>query len=230
LIEGVPVPIGGHGVVFPTVGRGVDGLVSGFVARGVNVIRGAIGFGARATDGGLRPPTPISVDPNGMPTRPTDDADDGDPISVGDEADPAPSIGVLAPPAQAPEVPPDRPPPSNIVVEPEVKVLPDIELSVPGAAGETEPPTLKQVVVAPIAGSVPDVSGLTPGDASSVAPIGIPVGATCEPGPRPSGDVTPRGMAGEMLVPPTCAWAEPQARRSAAVVAAANRVMAMPLS
>ena len=111
-----------------------------------------------------------------------------------------------------------------------MKVLSDIELPEPGARRGDRTSDAGTGRGGPMARSVPDVSRLTPGDASSVAPIGIPAGATCEPGPKPSGDVTPRGMAGEMLVPPTCAWAEPQARSSAAVVAAANRVIAMPLS
>ena len=122
----------------------------GLTTRGVSVIRFANGFGARATDGGLRPPTAISVEPNGIPTRPTDDVE---PIPVGDEADAAPAIGVLALPAQAPEVPPDRPPPSNSVVEPEVpavdipvlKELPGIEGAMPGDTCESEPPPPEHV-------------------------------------------------------------------------------------
>ena len=108
------MPVVEHGAVLPTVGRGADGLEAGFGTRGVSVIRGADGLGVRATDGGLRPPPPISVEPNGIPKRPTDD--DVDPIPVGDEADAVPAIGgVLALPAQAPdEALPDMPPPSNI--------------------------------------------------------------------------------------------------------------------
>ena len=58
--------------------------------------------------------------------------------------------------------------------------------------------------------------------ASSVAPIGILVGGTGEPEPKPSGDVTPSGGPGEMLIPPTCANAEPQSRRTAARTAIAT--------
>jgi hypothetical protein len=60
------VPVGGHGA--PSVGDGADGL------------------GARTSGMGLKPPTPSSVEPSGMPTRPT--TDDGA-IPVGDEADAA---------------------------------------------------------------------------------------------------------------------------------------------
>jgi hypothetical protein len=51
------------------------------------------------------------------------------------------------------------------------------------------------------------------------------VGATGEPGPMPSGEVMPSGAPGEMLIPPTCAKAEPQPKRTAAVVAITKRVI-----
>jgi hypothetical protein len=209
VIEGTPVPVVEHGTVLPDVEGGANVLRVGFTTSGVSVMRGAAGFGARATDGGLRPPTPISVEPNGIPTGPTDD---DDPIPVGDEADAVPPDGVLALPAQAPEPLPDMPPPSNIVVEPELpavdipvsKEFPGIEVPMPAVACGSEPPAPEQVAMPPN-GDMPDVIGLTPGDASSVAPIGIPVCATGEPGPMPSGDVMPSGASGEMLIPPTCA-------------------------
>jgi hypothetical protein len=208
-IERVPVPVVRHGAVLPNVERGVVGL--GVTTRGVNVIRGARGFGVRATDGGLRPPTPISVEPKGMPRRLTDDVD---PIPVEGVADPA--DGAPAVPAQVPEALPEVPPPSNIVVEPTVpavdipvlKEVPDIEVPMPGDACGSEPPAPEQVAMPPIAspsGDAPDVSGLTPDDVSSVAPIGILVGATGEPGPTPSGDVIPSAGPGKMPIPPTCA-------------------------
>ena len=54
----------------------------------------------------------------------------------------------------------------------------------------------------PVIPIMPPGSGLSPGDASSVAPRGIPVGGTDEPGIMPSGDVAP--MLGATLpVPPT---------------------------
>jgi hypothetical protein len=55
----VPNPDGidpdGHGVLPPSVENGADGLE------------------VRTSGGGLRPPTPNSVDPSGMPTRATDE-------------------------------------------------------------------------------------------------------------------------------------------------------------
>jgi hypothetical protein len=201
LIEGTPVPnpIGEHGAVVADVESGSDGLEGVVAMRGVSVMRFANGFGARATDGGLRPATPTSVDPIGIPTLPT-----GDPaaIPVGDEADGIPANGVLALPAQVPDPGPDVPPPSNKL---EALPVPGIEVPMPEDACGSEPPASEQVAMPPIAGNVPDIVGLTPGDASSVAPIGIPDGPTGEPGPRPSGDVMPSGGPGEMLIPPTCA-------------------------
>jgi hypothetical protein len=207
LIEGTPVPnpIGEHGAVVADVESGSDGLEGVVATRGVSVMRFANGFGARATDGGLRPATPTSVDPIGIPTLPT-----GDPaaILVGDEVDGISANGVLALPAQVPDPGPDVPPPSNkleaLTVDiPESEEFPGIEVPMPEDACGSEPPTSEQVAMPPIAGNMPEIVG--PGDASSVAPIGIPDGPTGEPGPRPSGDVMPSGGPGEMLIPSTCA-------------------------
>ena len=85
-----------------------------------------------------------------------------------------------------------------------------------------EAPHVEPVIVAGLMGEVPEINGLTAGAASSVAPIGILVGGTGEPEPKPSGDVTPSGGPGEMLIPPTCANAEPQSRRNAARTATAT--------
>jgi hypothetical protein len=58
-------------------------------------------------------------------------------------------------------------------------------------------------------GDVPDVIGLTPGDESSVAPMGMPVRGTAGAGPMPSGDVIPSGEpSGDGPIPPICAEAE----------------------
>jgi hypothetical protein len=45
-------------------------------------------------------------------------------------------------------------------------------------------------VIVPV---MPDGTGLTPGDASSVAPVGIPVVPTNPSGPLASGEVAPSG-------------------------------------
>jgi hypothetical protein len=191
----------------PVVGQGVP-----------NVESGADGLGVRTSGGGLRPPTFSPVEPKGMPTRPTADAD---PIPVGDEADAAGAIDEpLA--AQVPDAVPPRPPPSKTVVEPDV----------PGIAMPVELPTAsapEHAVAPPIAGTTgeaPDVIGLTPGDASSVAPSGIPVGATGAAGPMPSGDVMPSGDGpGDVASPPICADAGPQPNNAAVIATIDRRVM-----
>src|SRR5262249_48291560 len=99
---------------------------------------------------------------------------------------------------------------SNTVVVPEVAATPDVPGTdvavlegIPAAgfpgldeACASEPPIFEHVVMVPSdggSGDVPDVIGLTPGEASSVAPSGTPVGATEGAGPIPSGEVKPSG-------------------------------------
>src|SRR4051794_35471912 len=97
-----------HGIVLPNGETGADGLA------------------VRATDGGLRPPAPSSVEPIGIPTRLTDDAE---PIPVGEEADaadPAKELPLVT--EQVPDAVPTVPPPSNTDVEPDV---PALDISVP---------------------------------------------------------------------------------------------------
>jgi hypothetical protein len=53
-------------------------------------------------------------------------------------------------------------------------------------------------------------TGLTPGDASSVAPNGIPVGEFAEPVAMPSGEVSP--IVGVGVAVPTCALATLQTK------------------
>jgi hypothetical protein len=235
VIEGTPVPVSEHEDVLPDVDamlpdaeRGADGLEEGSTTRGVSVISGANGLGASATDGGLSPPTASSVDPMGIPTLPTDETE---PAAVGDDAIADPGSPALALGVQAPEADPDMPPPSNKLeppaVEPPVFMeLPDMEVPIPGSVCEAEPP--EQVAMPPTSGNVPDTVGLTPGDASSVAPMGILIGGTGEPGPAPSGEVMPNVGPGNTLIPPTCAETEPQPKRTAAVVATTWRVIMGP--
>jgi hypothetical protein len=222
-----------HGVVLADVEVGVDGL--GSTTRGVNVIRGANGLEVRAADGGERPAPPSSVEPSGIPTRPTDDTELIPPPDDG------PANELLPIEAQAPDAVPVMPPPSNIDVSdvsavdvPVLEDVPVIELpTVPKDVCGIEPPMPEHVVALPVVapiGDAPDIVGLTPGDASSVAPKGVPVGATGEPGPMPSGDVMPSGELGEILIPPTCAKAEPQLKRTAAVVAIIKRVIVGSIS
>ena len=175
--------------------------------------------------GGLRPPTPSSVEPIGIPTRPLGDVD---PIPVGDEADEAGSpVGPVAIPAQVPEAVPARLPPSKSepdagldapVLDPPLR-LPAVELMPAQVA--------VLLVVGGLSGDVPEVVGLTPTDPNSVVPSGIPVGGTGAAGPVPRGDVMP---SGEGPVPPTWADANPQVKRYAAVAAIRTRVMPISFS
>jgi hypothetical protein len=154
-----------------------------------------------------------------MPARPTAD----NPIPVGDEADAAgPPAEPLVVAAHVPDAVPPRPPPSKIVLEPDV----------PGFAMPVELPSAlapEHAVAPPIAGTTgdaPDVIGLTPGNASSVAPSGIPVGATGAAGPMPSGDVMASGEGpGDAASPPICAAAEPQPNNAAVVTTINRRLM-----
>ena len=197
-----------------------------------DVETGADGLGLTTVGGGLRPPAPSSVEPGGIPSRLTDDAD---PIPVGDEADAAgPAKELLPIAAQVPDAAPAMPPPSK-------PDIPAVDVAVPEDVPVTElpprpkdvcgiePPMPEHIVTLPVVGPIgdaPDVIGLTPGDASGVAPGGMPPSAPRVPGPMPRGEVMPSGEGpGEMFIPPTCAKAEPQPRRTAAVVAIIKRVI-----
>jgi hypothetical protein len=192
-----------------------------------NVETGAVGLRVKTSGGGLSPPTPNSVEPNGMPTRPIGDPN---PIPVGDEADDAgPTVEPPATPMQVPDALPIVPPPSKRADEPGVPVVdmalldevPGIEPPMPDDTCGSEPPMLEHVVMLPGAapnGDVPDVIGLTPGVESSVAPIGIPVRGTAGAGPMPSGDVIPSGDP-DGPMPPICADAEVLASATAVSIA-----------
>jgi hypothetical protein len=70
-------------------------------------------------------------------------------------------------------------------------------------------------------------AGLTPGDAISVEPKGMPVGETVEPVVMPSGEVTPMLGVG-LTIALTCALATLQATsagRTAAINAALTRIL-----
>jgi hypothetical protein len=146
------------------------------------------GLGVGTTTNGLIPPLFISTEPNGIPDRavPAGDADDDEPMLL----EPVPQIAdVAALLGNDVPIPIPVPPPSN-VLEPDI---PDDEL-----------PVAEHVVPFPVIPMVPLVAGLSPGDASSVAPMGIPVGATDEPGVMPSGEVAAIPGVG-VPTPPTCA-------------------------
>jgi len=180
-VVGVPVIVGAPFWMYGHVGvlsAEIDGVEGGVIPlRGVSKLTaGANGLGLSATDGGLRPPPPISVEPSGMPTGPTDEPGPIDEASGTDAvADAAHGPGAVA----------VMPPPSK-------SALPVIGLDVMADAGAGEAPAH----VAPIKGEAPNVVGLTPGVASSVAPMGIPLCPTGALG-MPNGEVIPSGGRGD---------------------------------
>jgi hypothetical protein len=200
LIVGTPVWVVVQGAVLCGVESGADGLES--VGRGVSVRAGADPFGLRATDGGLKPPPPSSVEPSGIPTIPMDDPGPIDEAMGGDAVADAPqapgALAAIPPPSKgaepdAPGTEPPMPADAPVTGVPMLGGVPVIELPMAanGGADETH--------VAPSIGEAPDVVGLTPGVASSVAPRGIPVCPTGAFG-IPSGDVRPSGGRGEVLM------------------------------
>ena len=162
------------------------------------LIKGAEAFGLRATDGGLRPPPPSSVEPSGIPTMPTDDPGPIDEAMGGDAVADAAQVpgaaAIIPPPSKGPLPIPAESPGVEVPMAVGAAV---IGLAMAANAGADEVPTH----VAPIMGVAPDVIGLTPGVASSVAPMGIPVCPTGAFG-MPSGDVMPSAGRGERLMRP----------------------------
>jgi hypothetical protein len=231
LIVGTPVWVVGHEAVLCGVESGADGLEG--VGSGVSVMAGADAFGLRATDGGLKPPLPSSVEPSGIPTMPTDDPGPIDEArgadAVADAAQAPDTVAAIPPPSKGavPDVPGTEPPmPADAPVTgvPMSADAPVSELPMAADGGTDETP----LHVTPSNGDTPDVVGLTPGVASSVAPRGIPVCPTGAFG-MPSGDVTPSAGRGEVLMG-ACAWATPQPRRTAAVATAKRVIMGSTLS
>jgi hypothetical protein len=175
----------------------------------------------------LTPRFPISVDPNGIPVGATP------PGVVGVED----AVMLLEPEPHIPDMPevciisevadtPDVAEIADDVDSPGVVVIPDVA-AVAGVVPVAIPPPSKLVVDPNIDdGAVPRVehavllfgmeivpvaspgAGLTPGDAISVEPSGMPVGETGEPVvAMPSGEVAPRLGVG-LAMPLTCAIAE----------------------
>jgi hypothetical protein len=193
----------------------------------------------------LTPRFPISVDPIGIPVRATPPGVVGD-VDVGVEdaamlLEPEPHIPDRPEVCSIPEVvdTPDVAEIADEVDSPGEVVIPDVA-AVAGAAVPTPIPPPSKLVVDPNIddGAVPIVehvvllpgieivpvaspgAGLTPGDAISVEPSGIPVGETAEPVPIPSGEVAPRLGVG-LAIPLTWAIAALHTK-SAARTAAIN--------
>jgi hypothetical protein len=176
-----------HGVLVEVVVMVDDGVVAGEVVAprggiasgvaGTAVATGSVLVSDVAGGGRLKPPGSSSAAPIGIPTRPTAATV---PMPVGDDPeaagfDDAVTLGVAHVPDTVPALASNR----------------GVGLDVPGV--EVVP---LQTVVLPLmafCGTMPAKAGLTPGDASCVAPSGTPAGATGAPGPMPSGVAIPSG-------------------------------------
>jgi hypothetical protein len=197
----------------------------------------------------LTPRLPISKDPNGIPVRAAPPGVVGDvEVGVDDEAillEPEPHIPEIPEVSSIPDVV-DIPDVADIPDEldiPEVAMVPDVA-AVAGAAVPTPIPPPSKLEVDPNIddGAVPKVehvvpllgiaivpvtpvgAGLTPGDAISVEPKGMPVGETVEPVPKPSGEVAPMVGVG-LAMPVTCAVAALQMKSAGITTATSeNRI------
>ena len=191
-----PEPCGAvaDGVDIPVFGDVADVMGDGIVASGDGVSGGSSGVVTVVIGGsGLTPPGESSLDPIGIPDRPTAASA---PIPFGEEADAAGLDDALPPAVEhAPDVVPEVPPPSKSAVGLD---MPDVIVEL------AEQPELLPLIVpgTKLLGG----AGLMPGVANCVAPNGSPTGPTGAPGPMPSGDVIPMGgVVGE----PICARAGP---------------------
>lgn len=181
---------------------------------------------------GLSPPVPSSVDPIGIPTRPTVLREP----MVGDEADVVGLDDGLMAVAHVPDAVPAIPVPSNSGVGAEVPDIAPVAEDSPGSEpaaplGELPMPVavvcIAPMVLEHVEGAVValeaeglDLIGLTPGVASSVAPSGTPVTLTDAAAPSPNGDVMPSG--GVTAPMPTCANAAPKSHHDQTVAATKN--------
>ncbi len=197
VIVGDTVVTGGN---VPVVETGDDGTGVGLVVDSGNDGTGGAPIGAV-----LSPPLPISTEPNGIPARETPPGDEED-VAVDDDALLPETVPqeVVALPGNGVPVPIPNPPPSKFVLEPE-------------APADALPMT-EHVVPLPAIPIVPVSAGLSPGDASSVAPKGMPAGETDEPGVTPNGEVVPIPGVG-LPIPPTCAKTGLQPKSAAAMAA-----------
>jgi hypothetical protein len=180
----------------------------------------------------LTPRLPISVDPIGIPVRAPPPGVVGD-VDVGVEEE----IMLLEPEPHIPDMP-------EVCSMPEVVDIPDV-VAVAGAAVPIAIPPPSKLAVDPNIddGEVPKVehvvplfgiaivpvaspgAGLTPGDAISVEPSGIPVGETDEPvAVMPSGVVVARLGVG-LAIPLTCAMAALQTKSAARIAALTDNLV-----
>ena len=198
----------------------------------VEIIDETEGVPVTSSGAGLRPPAPSSVDPMGIPTRPTAAPAD---IPVGDDAD-AVGEARLGPAVQVPDTVPVVPPSKTVANPVGELVVPVVDAApVAGAPNDAcgtellEPEQTARSLVESPEGVVP---GEVPCGTISVAPRGIPVGATGAGTPMPSGEVMPSGEGvGAPPIVSTWASAEPEESASASIAAIVNRAISVaPMS
>jgi len=129
-----------------------------------------------------------------------------------------PDIAVLPAVAAVAGAPVPIPPPSKLVVDPNIVdgEVPTVEHAVPLV--------VLGIVIVPV---TPVGAGLSPPEVISVDPSGIPAGPTDVPGPAPSGEVAPRvGVVGSV---PTCAMAPLQAKSAGSTAAINANLIVIPL-
>jgi hypothetical protein len=239
-------------VLAVVVDDGARGTATGIVGTaeipGEFVVGSTLIVGTAAAK--LTPRLPISVDPKGIPVRAAPPGVVGDvDVGVEEEAmllEPEPHIPDMPEVSSMPEVvdmpdvvdipddvvipdeaymaddiaeagaavPTAIPPPSKLVVDPNIPdgEVPKVEHDVPLPGIEAEPVTIG--------------AGLTPGDAISVEPKGIPVGETVDPVVMPSGEVALMLGVG-LTIALTCASAALQTStgRIAAINATPSRIL-----
>jgi hypothetical protein len=226
LFQQLPVvlgsPVFGHGKALVVAEEAAAGGVTvgmvGTTAVGPTkpTLGDTLSVGTAAAE--LTPRFPISVDPNGMPVRAAPPGVVGD-VGVEDETmllEPEPHIPDMPEVCSNPDVaeivddvespgevdipdvaavagaavPIDIPPPSKLAVDPNIDdgAVPMVEHAA----------LLFGIEIVPVASPG---AGLTPGDAISVEPSGMPVGV-----PKPSGEVAAMVGVG-LAIPLTCAMA-----------------------
>jgi hypothetical protein len=196
---------------------GAGSVTAGTVGNVEAMVGVTVMVGTAAAE--LTPRLPISVEPIGMPVRGTPPGVVGD-VGVDDAArlpDPAPhmlwvpDVSIRADVGGIPDddciaivlcgvtVPTGMPPPSKLDADPNI-----VDGAVP-MVEHTVPPMVDEIG-----------AGLTPGEAISVAPNGMPVPPTGALGTMPSGDVAESEGVG--ITAACCAKAWPLSRAEAAVI------------
>jgi hypothetical protein len=170
-----------------------DAPEAGVVSNGVGVGAGAPEFVAGTCDGGLTPPTPSSVEPDGIPARPL--AVDAESLVAGEDADAAGLPEGAAPMlAHVPDAVAAAPPPSKseLGVLRNALGVPPLELRAADAAPEHVPLLL---LMGALTDDIPAGPGLIPMDPSPDEPSGTPVPDTAAgpTGVMPSGVVVGNG-------------------------------------